>query len=108
MTLYVFDTNSCRVLENYYPDRFPTPWGHFQDAIEAATVTSVREVYDELEHQTSGRWLWDWVKKNRRLFVTPTEEFKKQHAAKVPSVCEHFQVPCTNVEGLLAENGWPF
>ena len=37
-----------------------------------------------------------------------TEEAMKPHAARIPNVCEHFGIPCTNVEGFLAENGWQF
>jgi len=33
MTLYVFDANNFRVLRNYYPDRFPTFWNQFEEAI---------------------------------------------------------------------------
>lgn len=157
MTLYVFDTSSCRVLRNYYPDRFPTFWENFQDAIKSGHIVSVREVYNELEQQLQDHWLWDWVKKNRELFLTPTaeetafvaeifavphfrmlvgetqrlkgqpvadpfviacakirggtvvtEELKKEHAAKIPNVCEHFQVPCTSMEGFLLQNNWRF
>lgn len=37
-----------------------------------------------------------------------TEEAKKPNAAKVPNVCEHFDIECTNVEGFLARNDWQF
>lgn len=37
-----------------------------------------------------------------------TEESKKPNAAKIPNVCEHFRVPCTNVEGFLTASGWRF
>jgi len=37
-----------------------------------------------------------------------TEEIKKEHAAKIPNVCEHFKVPCVNMEGFLVQNGWQF
>lgn len=37
-----------------------------------------------------------------------TEEGKKLNAAKIPNVCEHFEVPCTNVEGFLTASGWQF
>lgn len=157
MTLFVFDTSSCRVLRNYYPDRFPTFWTHFEEAISAGGVVSVREVYNELEQQLPGSWLWHWVKRHRQMFVTPTpeetafvaeilavphfdmlvtetqrlkgqpvadpfviasakvrggtvvtEELKKKHAAKIPNVCEHFQIPCVNMEGFLVQNSWQF
>jgi hypothetical protein len=37
-----------------------------------------------------------------------TEEARKPNAAKVPNVCDHFGVPCTTVQGFLAELGWQF
>jgi hypothetical protein len=37
-----------------------------------------------------------------------TEEANKPDAAKIPNVCEHFKVSCTNLEGFLAANHWKF
>ena len=37
-----------------------------------------------------------------------TEEIKKEHAAKIPNVCEHFEIECTNLEGLMQKEGWKF
>ncbi|GAB4287742.1 MAG: DUF4411 family protein [Coriobacteriia bacterium] len=37
-----------------------------------------------------------------------TEEALKPNAAKLPNVCEHFGVRCTNVQGFLSEVGWQF
>ena len=37
-----------------------------------------------------------------------TEEAFKPKAAKVPNVCGHFGVHCTNVEGFLKKNNWTF
>lgn len=154
---YVFDTNSFRVLENYYPERFPTFWGNFNEAVETGTVVSVREVYNEMERHTRTAWLMDWAKERRSSFLTPTaaemqfvaeifrvphfdtlvgetqrlqgspvadpflvacagvlggfvvtEEALKPNAAKIPNVCQHFDVECTNVEGFLDRMGWKF
>lgn len=155
--LYVFDTNSFRVLENYYPERFPTFWNNFDEAVEIGAVVSVREVYNEMERHTRATWLMDWAKEHRSSFLTPTsdemqfvaeifrvphfgtlvgesqrlqgspvadpfliacagvregcvitEEAFKPKAAKIPNVCQHFGVECTNVEGFLDRMGWQF
>jgi hypothetical protein len=155
--VYVFDTNSIRVLGHYYPARFPTFWRRFDNAADEGNVVSVREVYNELENQITKDWFFDWIKRRRRMFLVPgaaetafvrrifevghfqalvgetqrlkgqpvadpfviacayvrsgtvvTEEAKKPNAAKIPNVCEHFGVLCTDVEGFLAENGWQF
>jgi len=37
-----------------------------------------------------------------------TEEALKPNAAKVPNVCSHFGIPCTNVQGFLSELGWRY
>jgi len=82
--LYVFDSNSLRVLGNYYPGRFPTFWKKFEDAVASGMVVSVREG------------------------CVVTEEGHKLNAAKIPNVCKHFGVACTNVEGFMDRNDWQF
>ena len=37
-----------------------------------------------------------------------TQERMKPNAAKIPNVCEHFGVACTNFEGFLKAKGWSF
>jgi hypothetical protein len=37
-----------------------------------------------------------------------TEEVMKKEAAKIPNVCAHFGVSCTNVAGFLEQKGWKF
>lgn len=37
-----------------------------------------------------------------------TEEQYKPNAAKIPNVCEHFQIPCINLETLMRQQGWSF
>lgn len=155
--LFIFDANSLRVLGNYYPERFPTFWKKFEEALAAQTVVSVREVYNELQRQAIADWLEGWLANHRELFLTPgpaetafvgeifrvphfralvgeiqrlrgypvadpfivacgkvrkgcvvTEEIKKPNAAKIPNVCEHFGVECTNVEGFMKRQGWQF
>jgi len=72
---YVFDTNSVRVLGNYYPERFPTFWKEFENASQTGLVISTREVYNELEALgNTPAWLWNWVQARRQLFPMPTSE----------------------------------
>lgn len=157
MAPYVFDTNSFRVLENYYPKRFPTFWSNFDGTVEAGTVVSVREVYNEMERLARTPWLLEWAKEHRDSFLTPTsaemqfvaqifsiprfsslvgktqqlqgypvadpfviacarvqggcvvtQEAHRLNAAKIPNVCQHFGIDCTNVEGFLSRMGWRF
>jgi hypothetical protein len=37
-----------------------------------------------------------------------TEEAKKENAARIPNVCEHFEIPWRNVEGFMEAKGWEF
>jgi hypothetical protein len=37
-----------------------------------------------------------------------TQERWKEHSDKIPNVCEHFEVPCINVEKFLEDNSWVF
>jgi hypothetical protein len=37
-----------------------------------------------------------------------TEEQLKPNAAKIPNVCAHFNVPCTDLEGFMQQQGWHF
>jgi Domain of unknown function (DUF4411) len=37
-----------------------------------------------------------------------TEEKLKQNAAKIPNVCQHFNVQCTNLENFMRAVGWSF
>ena len=37
-----------------------------------------------------------------------TEEKWKKNAAKIPNVCKHFEVDCTNLQGFMEREGWTF
>jgi hypothetical protein len=37
-----------------------------------------------------------------------TEEQLKPNAAKIPNVCEHFKIPCINLEIFMQQQGWSF
>jgi hypothetical protein len=47
--IYVLDSNSFRVLENYYPATFPSFWDHFNAIVTDGRCVSVAEVDKELE-----------------------------------------------------------
>jgi len=155
--IHIFDTSSFRVLEHYYPGRFPSLWKLLDEAAEAGGLVSVREVYKELEFLAREDWFRTWVREHRKIFLPPTaeeaeflrqifavkhfqtlvgekqrlkgqpvadpfviaaarvrqacvvtEEAMKPNAAKIPNVCQHFGVRCTDVEGFMTECGWQF
>ena len=37
-----------------------------------------------------------------------TEERLKPTAAKIPNVCQHFNVPCIDLEGFMQQQNWTF
>ena len=37
-----------------------------------------------------------------------TEEKERPNSPKIPNVCEHFDVDCTNLEGFMEREGWTF
>jgi hypothetical protein len=37
-----------------------------------------------------------------------TEEAKKENAARIPTVCEHFGIAWCNIEGFMEAQGWEF
>jgi hypothetical protein len=154
---YVFDTSSFIVLENYYPDRFPSFWAQLTALAAADRLVSVSEVWKELNHENTRDFLMDWVKTREALFSTPvaaettfvagifavprfqalvkqksrlkgspvadpwviarsanlggmlvTQESADLAKVRMPAVCDHFKVPWTNLEGLMANEGWKY
>lgn len=155
--IYVFDTSSFIVIGHYYPGQFPSFWDKFNQAVDLEKITSVREVFRELDQEASIHHLSDWIKHHRSIFMTPnaeamqfvstifsvphfqalvseknrlagrpcadpfiialakvmngcvvTEEKEKPNAAKIPNVCRHFGVDCTNLQGFMKREGWSF
>ncbi len=37
-----------------------------------------------------------------------TEEVKKPNATRIPNVCEHFGIPCLNLEAFMENETWRF
>ncbi len=37
-----------------------------------------------------------------------TQEKNTEKAAKIPNVCEHFKIPCINLEGFMEQENWIF
>ena len=86
---YVFDTNSLRVLQNYYPDTFASFWQELEALAQQGEIWSVREVRRELEKQVRKDWFAEWVKSHPGFFRMPGP----QETAFVAQIFEvpHFQ-----------------
>ncbi len=37
-----------------------------------------------------------------------TEEEFKEHGAKIPNICRHFDIACDNLEGFMTKESWKF
>ena len=37
-----------------------------------------------------------------------TQEKNTEKAAKIPNVCDNFEIPCINLEGFMEKEGWMF
>lgn len=79
----------------------------------SATIFSVRHFLNLVEEKKrlTGRPVADpflIACAKVRGWSVVTEEKLKPHAAKIPNVCEHFNVRWTNVEGFLKSRGWTF
>ncbi len=73
--MYVFDNSSLRVIcESYYPARFPSLWEKFDKLVSEGRVTSVREVYKEIERWNPSRRLVQWAADHKNLFPTSSPE----------------------------------
>lgn len=92
--VFVLDTSSFRVIENYYPDRFPSFWTLFDAAVYAGTIISVREVLRELGAQARSAHLPAWIKGNHSMFLTPTPD-------ETLFVADIFRVP--HFQALIGE-----
>jgi hypothetical protein len=71
--IYVFDSSTLiDIFRYYYPSRFPSFWEKFDQAVDAETIISVREVRNEILGQRKDR-LSDWAKAHRNFFASPTD-----------------------------------
>ncbi len=41
-------------------------------------------------------------------YCVVTQENKKPNAARIPNICEHFDVDWTNLQGFMEREGWTF
>ena len=71
---YVFDTSSFRVLKSFYPSRFPSLWENIDKLIASGTLISVPEVFNELDSYVDVDVIRKWIKENKEIFFTPSNE----------------------------------
>ena len=69
--VYVIDTSSFVVIENYYPDQFPTFWKNLTALAAHKRLHSVSEVFKEIVHKHTKEFLAKWVQERNKLFPVP-------------------------------------
>lgn len=155
--VYIFDSNSFIVISHYFPERFPSFWKQIDEYVSDGKILSVREVFNELDNNSSKIHLIDWLKTNKSIFMIPsqpemnfvnsifqvphfqylvstkqrlkgspvadpfviasakvkngcvvTEENKKKNSSRIPNICDHFNIDCTNIEGFMRRENWEF
>ena len=84
------------------------------DELEFITnIYSVRHFQQNLDRKKilSGGYFADpfVIAKAKKIEGTViTEEEFKEHGAKIPNICNHFEIPCKKLEGFLTELDWKF
>lgn len=80
----------------YVSEIFKVP--HFLQMIESKKILEGRPVADPFV-----------IARARAISgCVVTTERLKPNAAKIPNVCEHFGIDCTNLEGFMEREGWSF
>jgi hypothetical protein len=72
--MYVFDTGAFIVLKNYYPTTFGSLWARIDGMVAAGRITSVREVFNELENYNDTDFIQEWAQRHKALFAKPTNQ----------------------------------
>ena len=93
--IYYIDTVCFRVLESYYPSRFPSFWMAFGGAVKQGQLASVREVRKEIERGSTAEFIDQWVVSNPDFFREPSEE-------EMAAVSRIFAVP--HFQGLVGHH----
>ena len=71
---------------------------HFQNLIGTRQILSGRPVADPFVVACA----------KIKCETVVTEERNQPNAAKIPNVCEYFDIPCVNLEKFMIEQGWEF
>ena len=106
-----FDDETIDRLTDQNKDFFPTPT--IEELEFVSQIYSVRHFQQNLDRKRllQGGYFADpliiakaWKEKGTVI----TEEEFKEHAAKIPNICDHFKIPCGNLEGFLTKEDWKF
>ncbi len=90
MKKYVLDSRLFIISRDYYPEIFPSFWEKMDEMIVSKTISSVQEVYEELErYGGEQKHLLTWIKNNKKIFTQPT--IKEQQKVRNIFAIQGFQ-----------------
>lgn len=69
---YVIDTCSIRGFQHFYPNHFESVWHKIDSLVILEKIISVNEVYEELSVQGIPKFLKQWAKNHKYMFLNPT------------------------------------
>jgi len=102
---------TLREWAKYQQDLFPAPTA--QEGAFVAQIYAVHHFQQNIEQQKllkGGRNADPFViaraMADQRTVVTM--ELLKPNGAKIPNICQHFDVPCMGLERFMEEEGWEF
>lgn len=106
-----FDDDKIEIMMKHNRDFFTNP--STEELSFITEIYSVKHFQQNLERKKlwSGGYFADpfviakaWAVKG----TVVTEEEYKEHGAKIPNICKHFDIPCLKLEGFLKEVDWKF
>lgn len=71
---------------------------HFQALIAQKSILTGRPVADPFVVAAAAV----------KVGTVVTQKLFKPNAAKIPNVCQHFGIPCVNLEEFMTQQGWNF
>ena len=76
MDIYVLDARFFVLCRDYYPDTFPSLWAELDSLATNQKITSVEQVYDEIDNYGGKQeHLLEWMKTHKdKMFRPPTIE----------------------------------
>lgn len=102
---------SLRDWAQHHQALFPAP--NAQEAVAVAQIYAVQHFQQNIEQQKllkGGRNADPFVvaKAMTDAATVVTMELLKPNAAKIPNICQHFNVPCLTLEQFMEAENWQF
>ena len=129
--IFVFDNSPLSTLfRNFYRSRFPSLWEKVDAIVDEGRLVSTREVLNEeglfvaqifsirhfqqnIEQKKlyKGGYNADPFVVAKAAIIRGTVVTMEEHApnaAKIPNICERFDIPCLSLEKFMEAESWEF